>query len=116
MKLVNLDWDVMIFPVPGMAYADDIALLASDSHHLQKLVNKITACCLENDVIINTEIMHFRHKRSKQHLYYFYYNDQVLDYCSEYKYLGVGKNSPHLLHGMDSCLDNTCLNYAGGLD
>ena len=43
--------------------------------------------------------MHFRHKRCKQHLYHFYYNDQVLDYSSEYKYLGYWINE-HLDHKM----------------
>ena len=59
------------------------------------LIDKTTAWCSENDVLINaekTKIMHFRHKRRKQHLYHFYYNDQVLDYCSEYKYLGYWIN------------------------
>ena len=67
-----------------------LGFLVSDPKHLQKLIDKTTAWCSENDVLINaekTKIMHFRHKRRKQHLYHFYYNDQVLDYCSEYKYL-----------------------------
>ena len=87
------------FSVPDLAYADDIVLLASDPKHLQKLIDKTTAWCWENDVLINAEktIMHFRHKRCKQHLYHFYYNDQVLDYCSEYKYLGYWINE-HLDH------------------
>ena len=54
----------------------------------------------EKDILINaekTKIMHFRHKRRKQYLYPFYYNDQVLDYCSEYKYLGYWINE-HLDH------------------
>ena len=87
------------FSVPALAYADDIVLLASSPKHLQKLIDKTTAWCSENDVLINaekTKIMHFRHKRREQHLYHFY-NDQVLDYCSEYKYLGYWINE-HLDH------------------
>ena len=67
---------------------------------MQKLIDKTTAWCSENDVLINaekTKIMHLRHKRRKRCLYHFYYNDQVLDYCSEYKYLGYWINK-HLDH------------------
>ena len=68
------------FSVSALAYADDIVLLASDPNHLQKLIDKTTAWCSENDVLINaekTKIIHFRHKRKTQHLFHFYYYDQV---------------------------------------
>ena len=68
--------------LPALAYAD-IVLLASDPRNLQKLIDKTTEWCCENDILINaekTKIMHFRHKRRRQYLYPFYYNDQVLDY------------------------------------
>ena len=81
------------FSVPALAYADDIVLLASDPRNLQKLIDKTTEWCCENDILINaekTKIMHFRHRRRKQYLYPFYYNDQVLDYCSEYNTCVIG--------------------------
>ena len=96
MKLVNLELDVMIFQfISALAYADNIVLLAFDPISLQKLIDKTTAWCCKNDILINaerTKIIHFKHKRRKQHLYHFYYNDQVLDYCSEYKYVGYWIN------------------------
>ena len=72
-----------------------IVLLAFAPISLQKLIDKTTAWCCKNDILINaerTKIIHFKHKRRKQHLYHFYYNDQVLDYCSEYKYVGYWIN------------------------
>ena len=49
MKLVNLDFSCDDCSLPALAYADDIVLLASDSKHLQKLIDKTTAwCCIIN--------------------------------------------------------------------
>ena len=43
------------FSVPALAYVDDIVLLASDPKHLQNLIDKTTAWCCENDLLINAE-------------------------------------------------------------
>ena len=107
----GLELEVMLFQY----LLDDIRELRLSfgfrSKKLQKLIDKTTAWCCENDKLIDaekTKIMHFRHKNicttfiimtmTFYYLYHFYYNDQVLDYCSEHKYLVKSVEKVALAH------------------
>ena len=75
-----------------LLYADDIVLLAENETDLQDMINCIFDCCQKWRLFINhgkTKIIHFRSKRSRRSDYIFKYGEQIIEYTSSYKYLGV---------------------------
>ena len=78
-----------------LAYADDIVLLAPNPCNLQALISKLQMWCLSNGITVNinkTKVVHFRAQRRQRSDHVFTYEDRPLEYCNEYKYLGVWFN------------------------
>ena len=81
--------------IPVLGYADDTALFAGNPRDLQLLLNKVQTWCTSNGITVNrdkTKIMHFRTKRRAQSKFDFKFNGNSLEYCKEYKYLGLWIN------------------------
>ena len=75
-----------------IAYADDIALLASSADELQELLNALEIWCSNNQMTVNaskSQVMHFRRLSKMKTQCLFKYGDNYLDVVSEYKYLGL---------------------------
>ena len=81
--------------VPALAYADDIVLIAPTPEVLQSMLTILDEWCLNNGIDVNiskTKIMHFRKKRRPCSSYDFICSNSKIEYCSEYKYLGLWIN------------------------
>ena len=73
-------------------FADDIVLLAENEENLQDLIDAVSTWCNKNQMAINvnkTKIMHVRKKNKDRSSFVFNCNNRTIDYCNEYKYLGV---------------------------
>ena len=78
--------------VPALAFADDIALVAPTPNALQSMLTTLEEWCMNNGIAINiskTKIMHFRKKRQPCSTFNFICSNSKIEYCSEYKYLGL---------------------------
>ena len=81
--------------VPALAFADDIALVAPTPNALQSMLTTLEEWCMNNGIAINiskTKIMHFRKKRQPCSTFSFICSNSKIEYCSEYKYLGLWIN------------------------
>ena len=81
--------------IPALAYADDVVLLTPNPKDLQSLINNVDSWCTRNGIEINiekTKVMHVRRKKHKQSPTPFLCGSFHLQYCSEYKYLGLWFN------------------------
>ena len=75
-----------------LAFADDIVLIGRDESELAILLRQVEMWCRKYRLMVNTEktkIVHFRRKRKDRSCHVFKFNDQNLEYVSNYKYLGV---------------------------
>ena len=75
-----------------LLYVDDIALLAPDENSLQQMLDVVSDWCSSWKLSINinkTKIIHFRSKSHIRSNYIFRCNNNIVDYCDSYKYLGV---------------------------
>ena len=92
---INIDCDDGIVEVPALAFADDIALVAPTPNALQSMLTIMEEWCVHNGISINvskTKIMHFRKKGRRCSNFKFLCSDCEIEYCSEYKYLGLWIN------------------------
>ena len=81
--------------IPILAYADDIVLLAPSADSLQMLLNVLQSWCSSNGIKVNsdkTKVMHFRKQHRPRSKSVLLFNNEPLDYCQEYKYLGLWVN------------------------
>ena len=81
--------------IPALAFADDIVLIAPNPQKLQALINMTFSWCTKNGIQFNlqkTKVMHIRHKRRPQSSFVFKCGNNQIQYCDEYKYLGLWIN------------------------
>ena len=93
-------------------YADDVLLLAETEEDMQDLLNFVHEWCRKWRLIINfskTNAMHFRNKGKARSNFEFKIGDQLLQYTSVYRYLGV-----HLNEHLDFAVTAEILAKAGG--
>ena len=75
-----------------LMYADDIVLLSETEVDLQELLFVVERWCFKWRLEVNvskTNILHVRRKKKSQSRFWFLLNNQTVEYCSSYKYLGV---------------------------
>ena len=73
----------------------DIALFANNENDLQQLVCRVAKWCDKNHLAMNinkTKVLHIRPKRRARSFFSFACNSTIIDYCNEYKYLGIWFN------------------------
>ena len=78
-----------------LLYADDIALFANNENDLQHLICRVATWCNKNRLAMNvnkTKVLHIRPKRRARSSFPFACNSIIIDYCNEYKYLGIWFN------------------------
>ena len=74
-----------------LKYADDLVLLASSADALQAGLKAVESYCITNKLTVNTgksKVMCFARK-APEHLPKLYYNEEVLEWVNQFKYLGV---------------------------
>ena len=74
-----------------LLYADDIALLADSTENMQKILDTVSKWCRKWRLCINMKksaVVHFR-KKGPRNEFKFRLQGNVLQYSSDYKYLGV---------------------------
>ena len=89
---IELDTGLMI---SCLLYADDIVLLADKEEDLQALLNIVNNWCCRWRLEVNllkTNIMHVRKKQIMRSRFNFTFENKTVDYCNQYKYLGVTLN------------------------
>lgn len=75
-----------------LMYADDLVLISQSSVGLQNCLNKLSAYCEEWNLTVNldkTKVMVFNKSGRKNVKDTFTYNDEIIENCTEYKYLGI---------------------------
>ena len=78
-----------------LLYADDIVLLADDEHDLQALLTIVNTWCSKWRLEVNllkTNIMHVHKKQKPRSNFNFMFENKTVEYCDQYKYLGVTLN------------------------
>ena len=88
--------------VPALAFADNIALVAPTPNALQSMLTTLDEWCIAIN-ISKTKIMHFRKKRQPCSTFNFMCSNLKIEYCSEYKYLGLWINDISMM------VDRVCL-------
>ena len=75
-----------------LLYADDVVLLSDNAEHLQSMLDTLHTWCTKWKVFINKEnsnIVHFRKVNSRQSTHNFKVGPLIIDYASQYEYLGI---------------------------
>ena len=78
-----------------LLYCDDIVLLTENEDDLQFLLQIVERWCRHWQLDVNltkTDILHVRNKRKSQSWFVFLFNNRPVNYCSNYKYLGITLN------------------------
>lgn len=91
LKNMNLGIQVGDDNICILLYADDIVILAENEDNLQTMLNHIHNWCSKWRLKVNinkTNIVHFRKLSQQQTEFVFNLGDQILNKCSNYKYLG----------------------------
>ncbi len=75
-----------------LAYADDLVLISESAQDLQKLLDILYSWCYKWRLMVNTDktkVMHFRSKAKPKSTFAFNVNGNLLEFVSDYKYLGT---------------------------
>ena len=75
-----------------LLYADDIILIASDEHKLQRMLDALDEYCKTWRLTINpnkSKIVHFRRKSCPTSTRQFHCGNKAIEIVSSYKYLGL---------------------------
>ena len=78
-----------------LLYADDIVLLADKEDDLQALLKIVNTWCSKWRLEVNllkTNIMHVHKNRKPRSNFNFNFENKTVDYCEQYRYLGVTLN------------------------
>ena len=81
--------------VSNLLYADDIVLLAENENDLQEMLKVVETWCNRWRMEVNltkTNILHIRKKTQPRSNFVFRFGQNVVEYCTEYKYLGLTIN------------------------
>ena len=81
--------------VPGLLYADDLAIFADSDDNLNKAFDVVNEWCKVCDLKVNVEkcnVIHFRRKKTEQTRCVFKIGEQIIQTTQSYKYLGVVLN------------------------
>lgn len=84
-----------------LLYADDLILFATDKVDLQRKLNALHSYCLENKMMVNvskSKVVIFRRGGRVSASDVFYYDNNQLEICSDYNYLGVLFSSHGVFH------------------
>ena len=90
--MLNTGIDIDGEKVCILLYADDAILIADTEEELQRLLNCLHRWCEKNSLNINkdkSKIVHFRRPSSSRSNFIFECGDHILEYSSQYKYLGL---------------------------
>jgi hypothetical protein len=75
-----------------LLYADDLVLISESSSGLQRCLDKLSLYCNSWDLTVNfnkSKVMIFNKSGRKINKDKFIFNNSALEYCTEYKYLGM---------------------------
>ena len=75
-----------------LLYADDLVLISESSSGLQRCLDKLSLNCNSWDLTVNfdkSKVMIFNKSGRKINQDKFIFNNSALEYCTEYKYLGI---------------------------
>ena len=75
-----------------LLYADDIVLLADSETDLQALLNIVNVWCSKWRLEVNllkTNVMHVKKQQCRRSGFNFIFEGKKVDYCENYKYLGI---------------------------
>jgi hypothetical protein len=78
-----------------LLYADDVVILANNENEMQIILNALSMWCTENCTSTNTskgKVVHFRSQSIPKSEFVFTCGDDCIQYCSDYKYLGLVLN------------------------
>ena len=78
--------------VNHLIYADDLVCIAPNENQLQDLINIINLWCSKFRIeanLLKTEIIHVRKPLKPRSKYIFKFGAKVINYCQQYKYLGL---------------------------
>ena len=73
-------------------YADDTVLFSENINELQKMIDTVNECSVQNDLHINlskTKIVVFRNRGVVKEDEKWYLNGSMIDICNEFMYLGL---------------------------
>ena len=76
-------------------YADDIVLISENANGLQSMLNVLNDWCCKWRITVNenkTKVLHFRNRNINRSNVIFKCGEKVIDYESDYKYLGFWFN------------------------
>jgi hypothetical protein len=79
----------------SLLYADDIVCVAETEADLQFLINIVHSWCIKNRLecnMLKTNIMHVRRNLVTRSKFSFKLGNNIINYCKEYKYLGLTIN------------------------
>ena len=109
---LNLNLGNDSFNVNNLLYADDIVLMAESEIDLQLMLKVVYNWCNKWRMDVNlskTNILHIRKKKQPRSKFKFKFGQQPVEFCEEYKYLGLTLNE-HL----DFKLSADILSQSGG--
>ena len=89
---IEIDHDLVL---GCLLYADDIVLLSDSETDLQALLNIVNVWCSKWRLEVNllkTNVMHIRKKQCRRSDFNFLFEGKTVDYCENYKYLGITVN------------------------
>ena len=98
--------------------ADDIVLMAEREEDLQWLLYLVESWCLKWRLEINltkTNIMHVRSSKKKRSIFTFLYNHRQVEYCTQYKYLGLNLSEFVDFNFTTGCLTDSAGRALGSL-
>ena len=75
-----------------LLYADDLVLISQSPSGLQNCLDKLSIYCKEWHLTVNldkTKVMVFNRNGRKLTKDVFKFNDELIEFCTEYKYLGI---------------------------
>ena len=96
LKLSNIGLEIENGPrLNCLLYADDIVLLSETENDLQLLLKIVNVWCSKWRLEVNllkTNVMHVRKNHCQRSKFTFIFENKKVEYCDEYKYLGVTIN------------------------
>ena len=91
-KELGLGIELENVKLPILLYADDVALLSDNEQDMQTMLDYVANWCKTWGMKINmtkSKVMHIRKKGTERTVYSFKIGEKLVEYVSEYKYLGV---------------------------